>query len=1167
MLTKFSSKRFQFVLKMLFVFVSSCLVPHLYAGNDYYYRKFNVEKQLSHTTVTSTLLTENGELWIGTGFGLNRYDGYEMKNYFHKANDPFSLSGNYILFLTQDAQNTIWVSTMGGLVKYDQATDRFTSPVSGNNIKVYATSLIPDGVLFGGTNALYRYNYNDSSFQHLPIDDSELASSKVVHISKWDSDSYILVYANAQIRLYHATTGAISKLPFSLPLRNILAFYLDEAKNMYVSVFNDGLYIFDKNGDQKHHLTSENSDLAYNIILDMVEKDGNIWLATDGGGVSILNLENPRSITNIQHVSGDENSIPTNSIGSLYKDVEGNIWAGSIKVGLFEIKEVSIQTYKNVPFGSNYGVSNKTISSLYLGSEGNIWIGTEGGGLNCFNPRTKKFKHFASTDNEKVISIAEYSPRELLVLFYGKGLFKFNKTNGSVSPFDISETPNRLYQLGSNRLLAITNTPFIYDIQTKARLYLKIEGVTDPLLSLKVIHVDREGCFLWGEKQIMRLNFATNTISSFYKIEDGEIIQTVNKDNDGLFWVGTDQGLRFFDPSRKRYAKLTTNLFDRVTAIVPVADSILWIGARNMLFSYNKHNERFQIWEEADGFSHNEVTDAYIWSKDLPALYLAGVEGLIQIDKSIQTMHEKETELRLNDIEVDGITVLNSKEYKENGFASISLPWDYNVLKIKVSAIDKDVFRKKLYRYTVVKEMLPGENNRDIESYNSTLTLNMLSPGNYTIYLSCFTVNGDWSSPEKIVEMHILPPWYLRTHTKITLFVLIATLVIAIVLFILRRKEQLQKREMNEVLQMANQEKINFLINVSHELRTPLTLIYTPLKRMIEKFDGDSPLNEDMEYLKKHLVGIHKSANRMKAIINMTLDVNAINVPKDERISEEYALFTSDNLFSEGYKEESMVSTNDRTVLIAEDNEDLRLFLFEVLSKNYKEVSIASNGAEALELIRKKMPDIVISDIMMPAMDGYELCHRLKTDPVTSHIPVLLLTARGDVQSNINGFRLGADAFIPKPFDLDFLEVTMHTLLSNRELLKQKYRDAFVRLTDRTSVSVTNKDEEFLSKLNQLIFDNMSTNTLDIKFLTEQMHISRTPLYAKLKALTNLGVNDYINRLRIEKGAEMLVTSDLTITEISTTVGFEYPKYFSTLFKQVKGVTPTQYRKQNSVNS
>ena len=254
----------------------------------------------------------------------------------------------------------------------------------------------------------------------------------------------------------------------------------------------------------------------------------------------------------------------------------------------------------------------------------------------------------------------------------------------------------------------------------------------------------------------------------------------------------------------------------------------------------------------------------------------------------------------------------------------------------------------------------------------------------------------------------------------------------------------------------------------------------------------------------------------------------------------------------------TQISTENYTVLIVEDKQELRTFLKNELW-GFKAIYTAEDGINAMEVIQNKQPDIIVSDIMMPRMDGYELCKNIKQNIHTSHIPVILLTARGDSDSTQIGYNLGADAYISKPFELDLLITVIRNQLKNREIIKQKYMDISYVAELRPN-QPNNIDEEFLLKLSKVINDNLNDSKLDIAFLTDQMAMSRTSLYNKIKALTGIGANDYINRIRIEKAVQLLTHSQLSITEISDEVGFAYQRYFSTTFKQIKGVTPTQFR-------
>lgn len=219
---------------------------------------------------------------------------------------------------------------------------------------------------------------------------------------------------------------------------------------------------------------------------------------------------------------------------------------------------------------------------------------------------------------------------------------------------------------------------------------------------------------------------------------------------------------------------------------------------------------------------------------------------------------------------------------------------------------------------------------------------------------------------------------------------------------------------------------------------------------------------------------------------------------------------------------------------------------------------------EALRVIKQQQPDIVVSDVMMPQMNGYQLCKEIKANLNISHIPVILLTARADSESQILGYKLGADAYLAKPFDIEMLLSIIQTQIKNREYIKSKYRDNQFTLSPQ-EVTFSNADEQFMVKLNKIIDQHLSQSNMDVKFLMDKMAMSRTSLYNKIKELTGIGANDYINRRRIDKAAILLVQSNISITEISEQVGFTYQRYFSTLFKEMKGVTPSQFRSQHMI--
>ena len=251
------------------------------------------------------------------------------------------------------------------------------------------------------------------------------------------------------------------------------------------------------------------------------------------------------------------------------------------------------------------------------------------------------------------------------------------------------------------------------------------------------------------------------------------------------------------------------------------------------------------------------------------------------------------------------------------------------------------------------------------------------------------------------------------------------------------------------------------------------------------------------------------------------------------------------------------------SVMVVEDTPELRSYLKETLSNYFIRVYVAKDGKEGLEQIKDRLPDIIISDVMMPRMNGFELCREVKTNLEISHIPFILLTAYHNSQNMCTGYKTGADAFLPKPFEVDGLLALVHNQLRQREQIRARYKDD--KLLMQKEMSFSNADETFLLRLNALIADNMSNPELDVAFMATNMCISRSLLFNKVKAITGMGIVDYVNKQRIERSIVLLTTTTMSITEISEMVGFSSLRYFSKVFKSIKGEIPSAYRKQDKI--
>jgi DNA-binding response OmpR family regulator/nitrogen-specific signal transduction histidine kinase len=253
------------------------------------------------------------------------------------------------------------------------------------------------------------------------------------------------------------------------------------------------------------------------------------------------------------------------------------------------------------------------------------------------------------------------------------------------------------------------------------------------------------------------------------------------------------------------------------------------------------------------------------------------------------------------------------------------------------------------------------------------------------------------------------------------------------------------------------------------------------------------------------------------------------------------------------------------TVLVVEDNEEMKDFIAREINATYNVVT-ARDGEEAMILLKKHSIQLIVSDIMMPVMDGLTMLRQVKTDLEYSHIPVILLTARNTVQSRLEGLESGADAYIEKPFTVDILLAQISNLLHNRNTMRNHFFNS--PIANLKSMAYTKADELFLEDLNEIITRNISNPHLDVEMIAGNMNVSRPTLYRKIKAISDLSPNELIRISRLKKAAELIVQNKLSLSEISEKVGFSSQSYFSRSFSKQFEISPSEYARQkaNAVN-
>lgn len=1300
------------------------------AGSPFYYfNQVSLKEGLAQTNVYSTYRDSYGFLWIGTGAGLSRFDGQEIKTYanppdYHGAMLPDNqiLPDRRIVYIAEDSLQNLWISTSTGLVLYERETDLFIlQKIDGVPFVGNAYLMCPDGVIVCSSNALYKYAYSTGEWQPLPLKGVLVEDFHFTGIVRLEEKKILLSSRRNGIYLYDLSDNSLSKAGFYTGRNVINDIFLDQENRLWIAVYGKGILCYSPEGEMIAEYNTRNSKLNHDVILAISENNGNLWLGTDGGGINILH-PGTGEIEHIVHIPEDASSFPANSIISFYTDKWSNLWVGSIRKGLLEIKEVQMHVLRQTSFGNPYGLSNETVISLFEDDDGVIWIGTDGGGMNKLDTRSGLITHFNTSINDKVTSIAPYSHDELLISIFARGIYLFNKNTGEKTHLPIVDEDENNRIINSDYAITIhtNNREHYYFLSFEVHTYNKItQKFSEQPLSIEEGKLNmitsplNSHTYVYSPVALYEYTSSGNLVELF-RTTNEEIINAIAIEKHGALWIGCNTGLKYFNPANGEIRSIDTPpLKSVITALAYDHKGRLWIGTRGKIWCYDIDKDLFSEFGESDGVVPNEYLARPTLVSRSGDIYMGGVNGLLVVDAGIETKETVPPEIHLTEL------TANDKDRKRlltgggEGIQNLRLAWNKSSITLRVIAKERDIFRKRVFRYYI-----SGLSGEPVETADQFLTLQSLPAGDYSISVSCNLPNGEWTHPSVILQLKVLPPWWKSTwFITLVTFLVLAGVALSVYMFI-RKKENALKWKLKEREQEVYEEKVRFLINISHELRTPLTLIYTPLKRMLKRLP-------EKEKLVSELTNVHKQATHMKQIIDMVLDMrkmetghgklhiqshalhdwirettgffseemthrkmelqyifdehvhkvafdkekctivlsnllsNALkfgnpgttvtvrtslreaenrvrvsvsdegegldNVDREQLFTRYYQgrharggsgiglafskvlvelhsgeigaennsgqrgatfffdlplrqqacdtvmqpkAYINELLSSEADLERSnyqtlpTIETSRFSLLAVEDNPELLAFLKQHFRTTFKAVYTATNGAEALEIIRHDKPDIVVSDVMMPRMDGFELCRRVKSDIAVSHIPVVLLTARNDSENMQLGYKLGADVYVAKPFDMEFLQTVLENQLKIREQIKARYKSQ-AALPLPQEITFSNADEQFVLKLNSLIEKHIANPGLNVAFISTEMGMSRASLYSKMKELLNVGVNDYVNRVRFEKSAAMLVARpDLSITEIATMTGFSSQRYFSTSFKAWKGVSPSEYREK-----
>lgn len=388
---------------------------------------------------------------------------------------------------------------------------------------------------------------------------------------------------------------------------------------------------------------------------------------------------------------------------------------------------------------------------------------------------------------------------------------------------------------------------------------------------------------------------------------------------------------------------------------------------------------------------------------------------------------------------------------------------------------------------------------------------------------------------------------------KIISILAVAVVVLLLIMIFYRRKVRREKEKLNEQRKQMADDKIAFFTNVSHQLRTPLTLVSGPLNRLMQ---ADNYTEEQKMLLQVVLRNVGQLETLTADVLNFKDQVDVMNQASTDEASEkelsQHVLRDSRHqmLLQQDVEELS-------TILIVDDNEDIRSYLRVLLAGQYYVIE-ASDGQNGLRLAKESVPDLIVSDVMMPVMDGLTFCSKIKEDEVTSHIPVILLTARSEESQRIEGYEHGADAYITKPFSDHLLLVRISNLLQAR---RQRKNDEGKQMLSAEDIQTDEPGERmFLERFKKAAKSHIGDANLRMDDLGSELSLSKVQMYRKVKALTGKTPAEVLREMRMQKAYSLLKQTDKTISEVAAEVGFAIPGYFSACFKKQFGINPTELR-------
>jgi ligand-binding sensor domain-containing protein/signal transduction histidine kinase/DNA-binding response OmpR family regulator len=1140
-----------------------------------------VEDKLENE-VWSIFQDSNGDVWIGTYLGgvfkCNSQNGDIQKICLDKKN-PRAVTVRSIL---QDKNGNVWIGTRGGLYSIEKNTQK---------VSHFAKDAL-----------------NDFSLIH----NSVLCLSIDLKGDLWVGTRHGISFMNFNRQAFGYLTSIVNNTE-SLNNSEVYALWEDENKNIWIGTENGGINIYDRKNNKISFITTNNG-LSNNCIKAICpDSKGNILIGTYLGG---LNQFNPKTGQNkiYRHHSKNINSISDNSVWSILTDSKGRIWVGTTKgVDLFNDIEGTFE-----PFGEEFEVSG--VSYIYEDPEGRLWMYsgdmkrltmiTPGGSVRHFPYKTQAI----SGDDKGYIWIStmgngllRYDPMKNKVVDFTKedglcsnviyGMINVNNrylwlsTNNGLSRFEIETKEFKNYNT-SNGLLnnqfnycatlhcaenmlafgGIKGIDFVYLSELKENNYKPPVFLTDFKIFNKSIQVYPDS----SEKYVLQ-NFISETDRITLPFDKNMITFEFA----ALNYANSDQNtyrykLEGFD---NEWNNIATNRIATYTNLDPGEYVFKVIGTNNDNLS------------EPEGLSLELVIEPPFWKTWFFRVLVVSFIVLLYypISRFIvnretlkhQLYYERQTARKVQELERLKHQFFTNISHEIRTPLSLIIGPLNKLINTQLSREVMLSYLNIIKRNTTILNKLVNQllDYRKLEGGNLKLDLKQ---GNLGLFIEELIEQFKPLAKDKSIDLG-----YSNSHKSI--FAAFDTdklekILNNLISNALKFTKSGGKVSVSLALLFLDdlEDPDNFLPPVDMEGNTIKqfvriivkdTGIGIPSSEIMKIFDRFKQIeNSEVKSsgsgiglsLTKELVSSHKGHIQVKSKVGkgsrFTLLIPYIQDDKN-KLNEKNSMqhFLQENNIANQILFEETKADKKPILLIADDNPDIRQFVKHHFEPDYK-VLESKDGKEGWIKALEQVPDIVIADVMMSQIDGIELCRKIKNDERTSHIPIFMLTALSDNEKQLAGIAAGADDYIIKPFDVSLLKAKSDNILYLRKILRERYSKEL--LLKPKDIVLTSPDEKFLKRVIQVIEKNIGQSTLDVDFLAKEVGVSRTQLYRKINALTDMAAKEFVKDIRLKRAAQLILQNKLTISEIAYKVGFNDTSYFRKCFRGKYGMSASRYIKQ-----